>query len=135
MDESRKKPIMIGIIVVCCGLAALIGFKSLSGGGGGTGSIPSSAKIWVKCNNPACKAEYETGERAFREYVSANYSSEADRPPGAVCEMCGKPSVFEAIKCSNCGVVFFRDAGDPYDYGDRCPECKYSATEESRKKK
>ena len=35
MDESMKKPVMIGIIVVCLGVAA---YLTLGDGGGGGGS-------------------------------------------------------------------------------------------------
>jgi len=51
------------------------------------------------------------------------------------CPECGKPSVFPAKKCINpdCGYVFFAGEAGVNDISDRCPKCKISAFEESRK--
>ena len=50
------------------------------------------------------------------------------------CSKCGQETAIIAIKCQECGEVFFRgDAGDG-QYPDRCPnaECKYSRAEDRR---
>jgi len=138
MEDSKKKPIMIGVIVFCLIVAGLITFARRGGGGsGGISDIPDDKMTWVKCNNPSCKAEYEMGERQFFEAMQERFNPMMTRStPGLTCEKCSKDSLFRACKCENpsCGAVFFRDSV-PNDLFDRCPECKQSATEESRKKR
>jgi hypothetical protein len=91
-------------------------------------------KIWAKCNNPACKAEYQTSKKGYFEYVEEHANPMAPTVPPMVCEKCGKQSVFRAEKCMNpdCGIVFLWGSV-PNDFADRCPECKRSETEENRK--
>ena len=136
MEDSRKKPIMIGVIVVCLVVAGLITFARRSGGGGGIDAIPDDKMTWVKCNNPACKAEYQMGERQYFKEIQERLNPLANAAPPLICKKCGEPSVFRAAKCANpdCGVVFFRDSV-PNDFPDRCPECGRSETEEIRKKR
>jgi len=139
MEDSKKKPIMIGVIVVCLIVAGLVTFARRGGGGGGIDSIPDDKMTWVKCNNPSCKAEYEKSEKAF-------YKAQADRinpammrsqPPALTCEKCGKESLYQAFKCANpsCGIVFIRGIAGQNDHQDRCPQCGQSETEEIRKKR
>lgn len=137
MEDSKKKPIMIGVIVMCLIVAGLITFaRRGSGGGGGLDAIPDDKMTWVKCNNPSCKAEYEMSEKDFFKAMEERFQPMARTTPALTCEKCGKDSLFRAIKCENpaCGVIFFRDSV-PNDLFDRCPECGQSATEEIRKKR
>ena len=137
MEDSRKKPIMIGVIVVCLIIAGLVTFaRRGSGGGGGLDSIPDDKMTWVKCSNPKCKAEYEMSEKQYFKEMEKRFNPMARTTPPLTCEKCGKDSLFRAIKCANpaCGVVFIRDSV-PNDIFDRCPECKQSETEEIRKKR
>lgn len=135
MEESKKKPIMIGVIVVCLALALLITFGR-RGGSGGIADISPEEMMWVKCNNPDCKAEYEMGKQAYFKYVEEHMDPMAMVAPPVVCKECGKESVYRAEKCQNpdCGIVFFRGSV-PNDFADRCPECGRSETEESRKRR
>ncbi len=136
MEESKKKPIMIIVIVVCLGVAGAI-FWGTGGGSGDTiDSISDEEMIWAKCNNPACKAEYQTSKKGYFKYVEEHANPMAQTAPPMVCEKCGEPSVFRAEKCMNpdCGIVFLRGAV-PNDFADRCPECKRSETEEIRKRR
>jgi len=91
--------------------------------------------IWAKCNNPACKALYQTSKKAYFKYVEEHANPMDPTVPPMVCEKCGEQSVFRAEKCMNpdCGIVFFRGIV-PNDFPDRCPECKRSQTEENRRK-
>ena len=134
MEDSRKKPIMIAVIVVCLGIAGAVTLMRGSGGGSGLDAIPEGKMTWVKCNNPACKAEYEMGEREYFKGVEDRLNPMARTSPALTCEKCGKDSLYRAIKCVNpsCGAVFFRDSV-PNDFFDRCPKCKQSETEEIRK--
>jgi len=136
MEESKKKPIMIGIIVACLALAALITFSRRAGSGGGIEDISPEEMVWVKCNNPDCKAEYEMGKQDYFKYVQEHYDPMVMVAPPVVCKTCGKASCYRAEKCQNpdCGKVFFRGSV-PNDFADRCPECGRSETEESRKRR
>ena len=136
MEDSKKKPIMIGVIVVCIIVAGLITFARRGGGGGGIDAIPDDKMTWVKCSNPDCKAEYEMSEKAYFKAMEERFNPMARTSPPLTCEKCGKDSVYRAVKCANpaCGVVFFRDSV-PNDHFDRCPECGQSETEEIRKKR
>jgi hypothetical protein len=135
MEDSRK-PIMIGVVVVCLAVAGLITYYTYSGGGGGVAEIPASEMIWVKCANEACKAEYQRNKRDYYKYVQERANPLSERAPAAVCQKCGKESVYQAEKCGNpqCGTVFY-PGSVPADFPDRCPKCNRSETEESRKKR
>ena len=135
MEDSKKKPIMIGVIVVCIIVAGLITFAR-RGGGGGIDAIPDDKMTWVKCSNKDCNAEYEMSEKAYFKAMEERFNPMARTSPPLTCEKCGKDSVYRAVKCANpaCGAVFFRDSV-PNDHFDRCPECGQSETEEIRKKR
>ena len=64
MEDGKKKPVMIGVIVVCLAVAGLVTYMR-SGDDGGIDSISDDETRWVKCNNPACKAEYEVGLKKY----------------------------------------------------------------------
>jgi len=133
MEESKKKPIMIGVIIACFAVAGIYTYSRHSGGGGGIDDIPEGEMIWVKCNNPACKAEYQMGKKAYFKYVQEHVQPMAPTAPPLVCKECGEQSGYWAEKCTNpdCGIVFLRGAV-PNDHADRCPKCGHSETEEIR---
>ncbi|MBW7989936.1 MAG: hypothetical protein FVQ84_07975 [Planctomycetes bacterium] len=133
MEESKKKAVMIGIIVVCLGVAGVIIFGTGSGGGGSLDDIPDDEMTWVKCLNKSCNAEYEMSRKEYFKFVTANANPMAPSAPALTCEKCDEPSVYVAEKCQNaaCGIVF-RSGAVPNDFPDRCPTCKQSATEEIR---
>ncbi|MHC4166435.1 MAG: hypothetical protein ACYSWQ_05720 [Planctomycetota bacterium] len=137
MEDSVKKPIMIVVIVVCLAGTGLLLFKG--GPEGGVNSIPEGEMKWVKCNNPACNAEYETSARKyFKEFdKNVNPNPMAPSPTAVTCKECGKLSVYAAIKCPNvdCGKVFIEHSSGPNDYGDRCPECGKSEIEDRPKRR
>ncbi len=137
MEESKKKPIMIGVIIACLLLAAIVIIGRRSGGGSGIDSIPEGEMIWAKCNNPNCKAEYQIGLKAYHEYMREHADVMAMTAPPLICKECSEASVYRAEKCENpdCGIVFIQGSSGPGDFADRCPECKQSATEESRKRR
>jgi len=136
MEDSKKKPIMIGVIVVCIIVAGLITFARRSGGSGGIDDIPDDKMTWVKCSNPSCKAEYEMGEKQYQKDMRERFNPMAPPPPLA-CEKCGKDSVFKACKCANpsCGIIFIRGIAGQNDHQDRCPDCGQSEIEEIRRKR
>jgi hypothetical protein len=135
MEDSVKKPIMIVVIVVCLAGAGLLLFKG--GPEGGVSSIPKGEMKWVKCNNKACNAEYETSARKYFEEFGANVNPNpmVQRPVAVTCEKCGERSVFAAFKCSNadCGKVFIEGSAGQNDFNDRCPVCGRSEVEDRGK--
>jgi hypothetical protein len=102
----------------------------------GINSISPEETIWVKCQNPDCKATYQMGKRAYFKYIEEHADPMATTAPPMVCEKCGEQSVFRAEKCMNpdCGHVFLRGAV-PNDFVDRCPKCGRSEIEEIRKRR
>ena len=138
MEDSKKKPIMIGIIVVGLGVAGLVTFMG-GGDGGGVDSLSDDKTVWVKCNNPACNAEYEMGEKSYYKELEANINPNpmARSAPALPCKECNKQSLYGAEKCANpdCGIVFIQGIAGQNDFQDRCPDCGKSETEESRKRR
>ena len=135
MEESKKKPIMIGVIVVCFILAGLYTYARRRGGSGSIDDIPDDKMTWVKCSNPSCKAEYEMGEKQYHKDMQERFDPRARTSPPLACEKCSKDSLFQAVKCANssCGIIFIKGIAGKNDHPDRCPECKQSETEEIRK--
>jgi predicted RNA-binding Zn-ribbon protein involved in translation (DUF1610 family) len=133
MDESKKKPIMIGVIVVCLVAAGLIAYQS----GGGKVGKPTRFKkepTWVICRNPNCKAQYEISKWDYFDYIEKNADPRSMMAPALPCEECGEESVYRAAKCEKeeCGLVF--EVGwKRGDYEDRCPKCGHSQIERERK--
>ncbi len=134
MDEAQKKKVMIGVIVGCLILAGIIVFAGRGGGGDGVDDIPSDQMVWVICTS--CKASYQMGERDFYKQSQERMVPGAMTPTPLTCKECGKDAIVLAVKCENpdCGHVF-REGSVPGDFPDRCPKCKQSATEESRKRR
>jgi len=128
---------MIGIIVVCLVVAGLITyFTQFRKSGGRLMGIPSGEMMWVKCANKACNAEYQMGRRDYYETLQKKADPFASTTPPLLCSKCQQESLYAAEKCQNpqCGIVFFSGTIRG-DLPDRCPKCKQSATEESRKKR
>lgn len=130
MEESKKKPIMIAIVVVCLVAAAAVTLKTRSKD---TGINRFSGKPqWVKCTNPDCGAEYTMDMKEYFEWREENVTISAGGDVGMVCRECEKETALGAIKCEKCGHVFFKgDAGA--DFMDTCPECDYSKSKEARR--
>jgi hypothetical protein len=131
MDESKKKPIMIGVIVICLVAAGAIALKSRKKNEG----IPERFKkemTWVKCRNPNCKAEYEITKMDYYKYIEGHADPRSMMAPALPCEKCGEEGVYLAAKCGECGLVF--EVGwKRGDYEDRCPKCGHSNIETQRK--
>ena len=89
---------------------------------------------WVKCNNKACNAEYETSARKYFAELAKNVNPNpmAPGPTAVTCKECDKVSVYAAVKCTNadCGEVFIEGSSGQNDYRDRCPKCGKSEVED-----
>ena len=128
--EDKTKLVKIVVIAACLILAIAITLATREGGGG----VVTSDKIWVKCDNPDCYAEYQM---TYEEYGDAIYGDDSADPKMMtvnvlVCQECEEESVYNATKCSNkeCGIVFISIPNPgAQDYPDRCPECGDSEME------
>jgi len=88
---------------------------------------------WVKCRNPACGHAWEMNLKEYFEFVEKNADPRSILPPPLTCPKCGESSGYRAVKCAKCGLVF--EIGSVRaDFADRCPKCRYSKTEQDRKK-
>jgi hypothetical protein len=130
------KSAMVGIIVVCLGLAVLIFYKFGSASEGPDLDVFEGELVWVKCANPDCKQAYQMDKKKYFEQVQkqTRQSPTSRGPILIVCEKCGKRNLFEVVKCGNsdCGAIFRRGAAGAVDFADRCPKCRYSQTEKDR---
>ncbi|MHC4482662.1 MAG: hypothetical protein ACYSW4_03855 [Planctomycetota bacterium] len=135
MEESKKKPVMIGVIIVCFAVAGAITYMTRSREPYENPEDLENIMMWVKCRNPQCEGEYEISMKEhadfWKQYKLDNPGIQ--RAPTMICKSCGEESVYRATKCAKCGLVFeiVRRRGD---YADRCPKCKYSQTEVEREK-
>lgn len=118
------------IIAVSCFILAGVVVYSMTGSEKGTASqIPSDELLLVKCR--ACDEIYETNKKEFFEYILAHQKPNSMQRPMPPCKECGKEALQEAIKCGQCGNVFYpRGAGI---LKDKCPSCGFSEIEERRK--
>ena len=134
MEESKKKALMIGIVVVCLAAAAMIFYKTHSGSsGGGLESLSDEAMTWVLCRNPDCETSYEMGLKVYFKLVQENLQPMSMAATPLVCEKCSELSIYRAVKCEKCGLVFERGTMGAQEFADRCPDCGHSTIEERRK--
>jgi hypothetical protein len=133
MEQHAKKQVMIGVIIVCFVVAGAITLTTRSCGSSGRGTM-SREKIWVICRNLDCQAARRIDYDDYFAYVTRQLPHYPDGAPPMPCEKCGEPSVYEAIKCGKCELVF-EPGAVPNDVRDRCPnpDCGYSKREEERK--
>jgi len=133
MEDSKKKPIMIGVVVVCLILAAVITFATRSGNSGGIDTLKRGTMFWVKCSNPDCEYTWQMDRKDYFQYLRDHQDPMSMAAPAIVCPECGEESAYRAEKCGQCGLVFERGSV-PHDFADRCPECGFSNVEDMRKK-
>ena len=122
---------MVGVIVGCLVLAAgktYVYYYPAS-------RIPKSFAeelTWVKCRNPECEAEYQVTKKEYFQYQEKHYDPRFPGAPPMVCQQCREESVYRAVKCKNCGLVFEMGTISG-DYNDRCPKCDYSKLEAEKR--
>jgi hypothetical protein len=88
---------------------------------------------WVKCRNETCGAAYEMNLKKYYEFILENAAPGILEPPPLTCEQCSEPSVYRAVKCAGCELIF-EEGTVLNDFSDRCPQCAYSKIEQDRKK-
>jgi phage FluMu protein Com len=129
------KNTIYAVVIAVCILGAVVVFIGRRGGGGaGLNDIADSKMIWVKCTK--CNQGYEMGEKQFYKESMEKMQAKSGQPMAMplTCQKCGKDGIVRAYKCENekCGEIF-RAGSVQGDYEDRCPKCKHSAIEASRK--
>ena len=127
MEASKKKPIMIAVIVVCLVVAFMVTVKR-KGGGEGV-KFFEGKPMWIKCKD--CGATWQMDTAVYYRWIEENIQGGSVAPP-MECEQCGATAAYRAEECPKCGEVFIYDVQSG-DFPDRCPKCKYSTMEERRK--
>jgi len=133
MEVSKKKPIMIGVIVMCLVLAVVITLATRREESGLDSLKYGEEMYWIKCRSPKCEHAWQMDRKDYFKYLQDHQDPMSMAAPAIVCPECGEESGYRAEKCPKCGLVFERGSV-PHDFADRCPECDYSKTEEERKK-
>lgn len=129
------KNTVYAIVIGACILVAVVVFvKTRSGGkSAGVNAISDTQMTWMKCK--ACNNTFEMSEKEYyktiQEKATSNPAAMMFTPP-MQCPKCQKLMAFKAEKCANCGEVFILGTV-PNDFQDRCPKCKHSKIEDSRK--
>ncbi len=125
MEESLKKVIKLGAIVLCLLAAIVVLLMSPKRGSRGLESVPSGDIVLIKCENAQCEAVYQTSKReyyALVDEVASLMPNTPTSPPPVACKECQEASARKAVKCTECGHVFF--PGEKSNDGpDRCPAC------------
>jgi hypothetical protein len=88
---------------------------------------------WVMCSDPNCGAEYEITKREYFLYIETHSDSTMMEAPLLPCKKCGQETVYRAVKCEKCGLVF-KMGSKPFDFEDRCPACGHSKIEQDRRR-
>jgi len=117
MEDGKKNAIMIGIIVVCLAVAAVVFIKTSSQDSDSTADLKNQM-IWMKCTDEACGAEFQMDVQKYNDYVQKHLKPNQMQMPAMVCEKCGKETAQGAVKCPKCGTVFIKSSL----YG-KCPKC------------
>jgi hypothetical protein len=139
MQEKQLKIALLVSVAVTVLLIVGFAIESFTGGsGGGVSRTIGGGGIWMLCENPDCEAAYEVTEEEFRELIKSK--GRILFGPGVmsqltfICKECGQETAYRGMECPKCGALFIPEDGTG-DYPDRCPECGYSATEESVQKR
>ncbi|MFA5251104.1 MAG: hypothetical protein WC454_00765 [Phycisphaerae bacterium] len=130
MEESKKKIIMIGIIVACIVAAIVITVATQSSGDGVDSLRRGQAMVWIKCRSPKCENTWQMDKKDYFEYLEKNRSGMT--VPGIACPKCNEVSGYRAEKCAKCDTIFERVTGSSVI--DKCPKCGYSKLEDMTNK-
>ena len=129
MDEDKKQKIMIGVVAGCLVLAGIITAVSNMGKGR---RRKSTGPVTMLCINDQCNADFEFSMDEIKEQIEQMnpYNEMLMDNPIFICPECNKRSAYRSMICPQCDTIFVPIQSN--DYGDRCPECKYSKSEEKR---
>lgn len=132
MEQSAKKLAMIAVIVVCLILAGVVTFMTMERTG--VPNYLAKEMTWVICRNQACENSYQITKKDYFVHVQKHHDWQMPEAPPLICPKCAEDSVYRAVKCEKCELVF--EMGSvPKDYNDRCPKCRYSKIESRQEQK
>ena len=132
MEDNVKKPLMVVIVIVCLLGAGYLIFKNFSGGDKGVGIDEAFAPddmTWVLCES--CKNAYQMNTRELHKTMQENVDPATMMARPLTCPKCGAEKCYKAIKCEECGEVFYEGVV-PNTYSDTCPKCKFSKIKKAR---
>ncbi len=126
MAENQKNIVLVVIVAICLGAAV---YSFVNKKDSTTDSIQKmrGSEIWVKCRE--CDTSYTMDKAEYFDFIR---QATTVQTPALTCQECGKDSVYRAVKCGQCGEVFFYGTNQ-VDYADRCPHCNYSESEQQSK--
>jgi ssDNA-binding Zn-finger/Zn-ribbon topoisomerase 1 len=136
-----SNPVKYTIIGVGLGLSAIIMAWQFwpSGGVGGGGN----ADMVMLCTNPKCDKAYKLKPAEFQKMIEKQGGMDPMMMMGGMgamyeCKFCKQKTASIAYECPKCKNIFIMPnpmmgGGMTNDYPDRCPECKFSQTEEDMK--
>lgn len=126
MNESRQNLFKIVIVIICLVSAATVAYQFFFQPSG-IDSVKEGDCLWMKCSK--CDAVFEMEKRHYYDYV-LEHGSPMNPVASLPCTKCGQTTAFRAVKCEQCGDVFFY--GLFKDCPDKCPKCGHSRTRDSR---
>ena len=109
MEESTKKPIMIGIAVIILIVAGMLIFKRSGGSGSGVGDLKRGERtVWLKCSDPNCGNVFEADMREYFEWVREKAPPRSFAVPPMTCQECEKDTAVRVLKDEETGEVYLR---------------------------
>jgi len=119
MEDSKKKLVMILVVVACLGIAGAVTVMRSGGTSGQTQTESVRGQmLLLKCRN--CGHTFEVDKAQYYDYLKANAGPGVS--PGYPCPQCKKKAAYQAIKCKNCGYIFERGVVEGEDR-TTCPKC------------
>ncbi|MHC4636786.1 MAG: hypothetical protein ACYTBP_11055 [Planctomycetota bacterium] len=132
MDENVKKPLMVVVVIVCLLAAGYLVLKNF-GGSNKSGEIDEAFAAgdmtWIMCES--CKNSYQKNTRELHKILQENIDPATMTARPLPCPSCGEEKCYKAIKCEECGEMFYEGAV-PNTYSDTCPKCKFSKIKKDR---
>ena len=72
-----KNTIYTVVIALCLIVAVVVFLLTRSGGSGGLEDMKRGEKmVWIKCNNPKCKTEYQIDQKDYHEQIQEKQKRE-----------------------------------------------------------
>jgi hypothetical protein len=131
MDSSRRNRIIITVVCLIGAIVITVIFYNPFG----QNDTGLNNPIQMLCSD--CGAKFEISNDEYKRQMTKKGAigpmGPTGAPPGLTCPECGQESAYIAVKCKECGAVFFPKDVTRNAYWDRCPECGYSAIEEKHR--
>jgi hypothetical protein len=132
MDENVKKPLMVVVVIVCLLAAGYLVLKNFSGADKDTEideAFAPDEMTWLMCDG--CGHTYQMNTSELHKIMQENIDPATMNARPLTCPKCGAEKCYKAIKCEECGEVFY-EGSVPNTYSDTCPKCKFSKSKKAR---